>query len=53
MSSDNRPFTIIPERGKVFNDSDTSFIKDIWRVFSDDVLWSNFANNSPHFSPQP
>jgi hypothetical protein len=48
----NAPSRIVPQRGKVANDSDPSPNSEHWRVFHEDEARLYLANNSPHFAPE-
>jgi hypothetical protein len=52
-SSHNRPSRVIPERGKITDDSFKSSMNEHWAVFHEDVTGSYFANHPRHMSPHP
>jgi hypothetical protein len=47
------PFRVIPERGKVLNDSDSPVSKEPWNVLSEDVAGSKYANGTGELGPEP
>jgi hypothetical protein len=49
--SHNSPFTVIPQRGKVANDSGSSSSSEHWGVLHKDEFWSYFANHPRHVLP--
>jgi hypothetical protein len=50
-SSHNSPARVIPERGKVGEDSFKSSMNEHWAVLHEDVLGSYFANHPRHVPP--
>jgi hypothetical protein len=50
-SSHNIPFRVIPETGKVSNDSPDSSMNEHWAVFHKYESGSNFANHPRHVIP--
>jgi hypothetical protein len=52
-SRNNVPLAVIPERGKVFNDSDPPVIKEPWNILSEHVSGSKYANGTGELGPEP
>jgi membrane-bound lytic murein transglycosylase len=50
-SSHNSPSRVIPERGKIANDSGSSERSEHWAVLHEDEAWSYFANHPRHVFP--
>jgi hypothetical protein len=48
----NSPPTVIPQRGKVPNNTNSSPNSERWRVFHEDFFGSNIANDSSLLAPQ-
>jgi len=51
IRSHNSPARIIPHFGKVTEDHGKSSLNKQWAVFHEDVLRSNFTDNSRHVAP--
>ena len=51
-SSNNSPFCVIPQAGKVPENSSHPETKQAWRVLHDDVTWSYFANQTGVLAPE-
>jgi hypothetical protein len=51
-SAQHVPCRIKPERGQVTEDDVQSSASEYWRVFHEDELRSNFANNASELSPE-
>lgn len=49
--SQHAPSRVIPQRGKITEDSGKSSVNKSWAVFHEDVTRSNFADNARHVSP--
>jgi hypothetical protein len=51
-SAHNSPSRVIPQSGKVSNDSKSAPKSKVWRVFHEDEAGSSFANDSGHLFPE-